>query len=193
MGRLREFDTDEVMEAVINAFWNRGYEATSLADLMAATGLQKGSIYKAFGDKRSLFLKALQSYLDRVYSLSLQAMDEPNSEQALSTWFQLLLDSAARPSEAKGCFALNSLIEMAPHDPDVARMLEYQHSRIGKLLERAIAQGQKDGVFRRDLSAQQLRQVLLVVANGTLASSRASFLQSALPDVAASVLAVLKG
>lgn len=192
MARLREFDTDEVMEAVINAFWNRGYEATSLTDLMAATGLQKGSIYKAFGDKRSLFLKALQSYLDRVYSLSLQTLDEPNSEQALSTWFQLLLDSAARPSEAKGCFALNSLIEMAPHDPDVARMLEYQHSRIGKLLERAIAQGQKDGVFRRDLSAQQLQQVLLVVANGALASSRASFLQSALPDVAASVLAMLK-
>lgn len=192
MARLREFDTDEVMEAVINAFWNRGYEATSLTDLMAATGLQKGSIYKAFGDKRSLFLKALQSYLDRVYSLSLQTLDEPNSEQALSTWFQLLLDSAARPSEAKGCFALNSLIEMAPHDPDVARMLEYQHSRIGKLLERAIAQGQKDGVFRRDLSAQQLQRVLLVVANGALASSRASFLQSALPDVAASVLAMLK-
>lgn len=193
MARLREFDTDEVMEAVINAFWNRGYEATSLADLMAATGLQKGSIYKAFGDKRSLFLKALQSYLDRVYSLSLQTMNELNSEQALSTWFQLLLDSAARPSETKGCFALNSLIEMAPHDPDVARMLEYQHSRIGELLERAIAQGQKDGVFRQDLSAQQLRQVLLVVANGALASSRASFLQSALPDVVASVLAVLRG
>ncbi|MEA5464334.1 TetR/AcrR family transcriptional regulator [Leptothoe sp. PORK10 BA2] len=63
MARLREFDTDEVMEAVINAFWERDYEATSLADLMAVTGLQKDSIYKAFGDKRSLFLKVLQAYL----------------------------------------------------------------------------------------------------------------------------------
>lgn len=192
MARLREFDTDEVMEAVINAFWERGYEATSLADLMAVTGLQKGSIYKAFGDKRSLFLKALQSYLDRLYSLTREALGNPFPEQAIAAWFQLLSDTAAQPGETKGCFAINSLIEMAPHDPDVAKMLEYQYSRIGKLLETAIANGQKAGIFRQDLSAQQLQQMLLVTANGTLASSRAAFLKPHLPNITESVLAVLK-
>jgi TetR/AcrR family transcriptional regulator, transcriptional repressor for nem operon len=190
MARLREFDTDEVMAAVINAFWERGYEATSLADLMAVTGLQKGSIYKAFGDKRSLFLKALQTYLDQQYNLIRETLSQPDPQRAIATMFQFLADSTSRAS--KGCFAINSMMELAPHDPDVAKMLEYQFSRVGKLLETAIAQGQKLGVFRQDLSAQQLRQLLLVAANGTLASSRAAFLKSDLPDVAASVLAVLK-
>ncbi|MBW4475822.1 MAG: TetR/AcrR family transcriptional regulator [Tolypothrix brevis GSE-NOS-MK-07-07A] len=192
MARLREFDIDEVMEAVINAFWERGYEATSLADLMAVTGLQKGSIYKAFGDKRSLFLKALQSYLDRNYSLMRQVLDNPAPESAISAWVRLLSGISSAPDASKGCFAVNSLLEMAPHDPDVAKMLEYQYARIGKLLESVIAQGQKAGVFRQDLSAQQLRQMLLVIANGTLASGRATFLKPDLPDVAESVLAALK-
>jgi TetR/AcrR family transcriptional repressor of nem operon len=190
VARLREFDIDEVMEAVINAFWERGYEATSLADLMAVTGLQKGSLYKAFGDKRSLFLKALQAYLDRQYSLIRETLSQPDPQQAIATMFHFLADSTSRAS--KGCFAVNSLMELAPHDSEVANMLEYQYSRMGKLLEKAIAQGQKAGVFRQDLSAQQLRQLLLVTANGTLASSRAAFLKSDLPAVAKSVLAVLK-
>ncbi len=192
MARLREFDTDEVMEAIINAFWDRGYEATSLADLMTVTGLQKGSIYKAFGDKRSLFLQALQSYLDRNYSLMRQVLDNPDPESAISAWLRLLSSISAAPDASKGCFAVNSMLEMAPHDPDVAKMLEYQYARIGKLLELVIVQGQKAGVFRQDLFAQQLRQMLLVIANGILASGRATFLKTDLLDVAESVLAALK-
>lgn len=99
---------------------------------------------------------------------------------------------AVQSEESKGCFAINSLIEMAPHDVDVAKMLEYQYTRIGKLLETAIAKGQKEGVFRQDLSAQRLQQMLLVTANGTLASSRAAFLKPDLPNVTESVLAMLK-
>ncbi|MBW4621107.1 MAG: TetR/AcrR family transcriptional regulator [Cyanosarcina radialis HA8281-LM2] len=192
MARLREFDTEEVMEAVINAFWKRGYEATSLADLMAVTGLQKGSIYKAFGDKRSLFLRALQSYLDRLYSLTRQALDDPDPDRAIAGWFQLLVDTAAVPGENKGCFAINSLIEMAPQDADAAKMLESQYSRVGILLERTIDRGQQAGIFRQDLSAKQLRQILLVAANGALAWGRAEFLKPDLPEAIESVLAVLK-
>jgi TetR/AcrR family transcriptional regulator, transcriptional repressor for nem operon len=188
MARLREFDTDEVLESVINAFWERGYEATSLADLMEVTGLQKGSIYKAFGDKRSLFLTALQAYLDRMYSHTREALDQRDPQAAIATWFALLSDTTS----SKGCFALNSLIEMAPHDAEVAKLLERQYERIGKLLERAIVKGQKSGVFRQDLSAEALRQLLLVTANGTLASSRADFLKPDLPAVTRSMLAVVQ-
>jgi TetR/AcrR family transcriptional regulator, transcriptional repressor for nem operon len=192
MARLREFDTEQVMEAVINAFWARGYEATSLADLMAVTGLKKGSLYKAFGDKHSLFLQALQTYLDRLYSATRKALNKSDPDVAIANWFELLADTAVKPQGNKGCFAINSTMELAPHDPEVAKMLEYQYFRVGKLLEKAIAKGQQAGVFRQDLSAQELKQMLLVMANGILASSRAEFLRSDLPQVSESVLAVLK-
>jgi TetR/AcrR family transcriptional regulator, transcriptional repressor for nem operon len=191
MARLREFDIDEVMEAVINIFWQKGYEATSLADLMSVTGLQKGSIYKAFGDKRSLFLKALQSYLDRLYTYSREVLDKPSPEKALAAWLELICDNATVPTN-KGCFAINSLVEMAPHDEDVAKMLEYQYWRIGKLLEAAIAKGQKQGVFRQDLSVQHLRQIIIIAANGILAAGRATFLKPDLSSVTESILAVIK-
>jgi TetR/AcrR family transcriptional regulator, transcriptional repressor for nem operon len=192
MARLREFDTDEVLESVIQAFWERGYEATSMADLMAATGLQKGSLYKAFGDKRSLFLKALQTYLDRIFSFTRQALGQPKPANAIAAWIQLLSDTASAPEVNHGCFAVNSLIELAPHDPDVAKKLEHQFSRVGDLLESVIAQGQQEGVFRKDLSAEQLRFMLLTIAQGALASGRAAFLKSNLSNLTDSVLAVLK-
>ena len=192
MARLREFDVDEVMEAVINAFWERGYKATSLADLMAATGLQKGSIYKAFGDKRSLFLKALGAYLDRFYNSAAAALSASPPEAAIAAWFQCLSDTSDNASGCKGCFAVNSLTEMAPHDPEVAAMLEHLYHRIGKLLDNVVTRGQKSGAFRQDLSAQQLRQLLMVIVNGTLASNRAAFFRDDVSAAVASLSAVLK-
>ena len=63
VGRPRQFDVDQTLDAAMRAFWARGYEATSMADLMAATGLHKGSLYQAFGDKHALFIEALKRYL----------------------------------------------------------------------------------------------------------------------------------
>ena len=64
MARPREFDMDEALDAAISTFWTQGYEATSMTDLMEATGLHKGSLYKAFDDKHDLFMKSLSRYLD---------------------------------------------------------------------------------------------------------------------------------
>ena len=65
MAGPREFDMDEALDAAMSVFWEKGYEGTSMADLMAATGLHKGSIYKAFTDKHDLFVKALKRYLNQ--------------------------------------------------------------------------------------------------------------------------------
>ena len=180
------------MEAVINAFWEHGYEATSMADLMAATGLQKGSIYKAFGNKRSLFLKALQAYLDRSYGKSCELLSHSSPETAIASWLQSLLDSVIDPSECKGCLAVNTLIEKAPHDLEIAKILKRYCDRLSKLLEAAISQGQAQGVFRTDLSAQQLRQLLVMAANGASTSGRVPFLKTELPEAIETLFAVLK-
>ena len=66
VGRPREFDEEQVLDAAMKAFWAKGYEATSLADLVSVTGLHKGSLYQAFGDKHSLFIQTLNRYLQNV-------------------------------------------------------------------------------------------------------------------------------
>src|ERR687891_349404 len=95
MARPREFDIDEALEAAMGAFWVRGYEATSLADLMQAMGLQKGSIYKAFGDKHALFLCALQRYLDQMYEAQRAMLTGATSPRvALQAWLDQLIEAA---------------------------------------------------------------------------------------------------
>ena len=68
MARPREFDMDQALDAAMSTFWAQGYEATSMTDLVEATGLQKGSLYKAFDDKHDLFMKSLSRYLDGAYT-----------------------------------------------------------------------------------------------------------------------------
>src|ERR671910_2905737 len=95
MARPREFDIDEALDAAMGAFWVRGYEATSLADLMQVMGLQKGSIYKAFGDKHALFLSALQRYLDQMYAAQRQALANATSPRAtIQAWLDRLIEGA---------------------------------------------------------------------------------------------------
>src|SRR5690606_26441621 len=87
MGRPREFDPDAALDAAMAAFWDRGYEATSMADLMAVMGLQKGSIYKAFGDKRQLYLAALRRYLERAsQQIADRLRASPTALGALEEW-----------------------------------------------------------------------------------------------------------
>ena len=70
VGRPRQFDEEQVLDAAMKAFWANGYEATSLADLVSVTGLHKGSLYQAFGDKHSLFVQTLNRYLQNTRSIS---------------------------------------------------------------------------------------------------------------------------
>ena len=75
VGRPREFDADEALDAAMGAFWAKGYESTSLSDLTAATGLHKGSLYQAFGDKHSLFIEALRRYLNEMLRRNREALE----------------------------------------------------------------------------------------------------------------------
>ncbi len=94
MVRPRKFDLEEALEAAMKAFWEHGYEATSLADLMQAMSLQKGSIYKAFGDKYALFLNAVERYINAVYEFHRIALGEKSSPGQTRSEFHQDIDAA---------------------------------------------------------------------------------------------------
>jgi TetR/AcrR family transcriptional repressor of nem operon len=143
MARPREFDIDEALEAAMGAFWAHGYEATSLADLMQAMSLQKGSIYKAFGDKHALFLCALQRYLDQRYEAQRDMLAKATSPRAaIQAWLERLVEVApAEGGSCRGCLAVNTLIELGPHDEQARRILEAHFERMRKLLTEQIRRG----------------------------------------------------
>lgn len=192
MGRLREFDTEVVLDSAMQAFWLHGYEATSLADLMKATGLQKGSIYKAFKDKHSLFVLALRRYLDQVNVCHRHYLEDAASPSAgISEWLQNIIESSGSDKARRGCFMLNSLSELAPHDDEVKKLLSGQLSYVQSLLSRTIASGQATGEFRADIEAEELSFLVLNLLHGLVTNSKGSTPLSALRHQANTVLKVL--
>ncbi len=159
MGRPRNFDFDTALGAALDTFWAKGFEGTSISDLEEATGLQRGSLYQAFGDKKALFMAALDGYLLRGLEDTARRLGAPAEPlEALEKWFEAAMSFC--PARL-GCLAVNATTELAPHDPDVARRITSHWKAVEEVLEDVLGRGQSAGEVRTDLSSAQLAQLLL--------------------------------
>ena len=173
MARPREFDMDVALDAAMSTFWTQGYDATSMTDLVEATGLQKGSIYKAFEDKHDLFVKSLTRYLEGAHKAMHAALTEADSPmEGLRAWMQNVVLLCCDQPVQRGCLAMNAAVELGPHDEKVSDLLQGHHARASRLLTDTIASGQQAGQIRTDLSAEKLSQSLFVFAAGLLGTSK---------------------
>jgi TetR/AcrR family transcriptional repressor of nem operon len=173
MARPREFDMHEALNAAMSEFWERGYEATSLDDLLNAMGLTKGSLYKAFGDKHNLFLMSLQDYLDRLFETMKQSVDSgSDAVQSLIALMGVVENLCCKQESARGCFAVNTVVELSQRDEKASEILKRHLARVEKLLAKLIATGQQSGDFRSDISAEHLAESVFVYIFGMLAQSR---------------------
>lgn len=150
MARPREFDEDQVLTAALETFWEHGYEATTLGELTERMGLQKGSLYGAFGDKRQLYLAALGRYqAEGQAALARELGAEPSPRAALERFFADLIDRCCARGGLRGCLCVNAAVELAPHDEEVARGLRRHSERMEALFQDLIERGQA----RRELPA----------------------------------------
>lgn len=126
MGRPREFDVDEATGRAVEVFWAQGYEGTSIPDLVAATGVQRGSLYAAYGSKHALYLAALDRYQAEASAPMARAVrrvveeDRPVRD-ALRELLLGLVDQAVSDTARRGCLMVNAIAERAACDRDVAR------------------------------------------------------------------------
>ena len=168
VGRPREFEEDRVLDAVMNTFWNQGYEGTSLKDLCTVTGLHKGSLYQAFGDKHQLFLKALGYYMDQSFkdvAASAYLHDSP-----LANLRSLLEAITTKCIEGDGCMVVNSLVEMAPHDEEVKQMIDKSYAMKQRFLTDLIDKAQRAGEITIQQEPVRLAVVLMVTLAGLAAA-----------------------
>lgn len=173
-GRPREFDVDEVLDAAMQCFWSNGYEATTLTDLVAATGLLKGSLYQAFGDKHSLFKQSLGLYLANMRTAvraTLAASARP--VDGIRNTLHRVIDIADADSERpRGCMAINSLIELVPKDADVRSiMLEHRQYMQELFVEKLIA-AQAAGDIDRQRDPEQTFALLMTFVAGLAATMK---------------------
>ncbi len=168
VGRPREFEEDRVLEAVMNTFWRKGYEGTSLKDLCSATGLHKGSLYQAFGDKHQLFLRSLKYYMEQSFkevAASAYLHDSP-----IANLRSLLNEITAKCIEGEGCMILNSMVEMAPHDQEVKQMIDQSYVMQQRFLTDLIDRAQRVGEITIKKEPDRLAAVLMVTLAGLAAT-----------------------
>lgn len=173
VGRPREFDEDEALERAMDAFWRKGYEATSLSDLVACTGLHKGSLYQAFGSKHELFMKALEHYAQDEYRHLAQVADDGASP--LQQLRALVHNFCEHNSGRHGCLMLNTLVELAPHDADVKQFLDTARRRREQLIATLIRRAQLIGELATTRTPNRLARQLMIAMAGAAATGKGLF------------------
>ena len=116
----KTFDIDDVLEAAMNVFWAKGYDETSMSDLTSAMGINKGSLYNAFGSKKALFIAALKKYDEEKRRQILGKLSEMHDPaQAIATLFDGMIQQCIEGPEYKGCFLINTSLKLSHHDKEV--------------------------------------------------------------------------
>jgi TetR/AcrR family transcriptional repressor of nem operon len=168
MPRPRNFDEDTVVAAARDRFWCGGYAATSVDDLTAATGLGKGSLYGAFGDKHALFVRALDGYcVDAMDRMEAQLrLPGVSAYERLAGHVRATVADIVADSERRGCMLAKSSAELGAADADVDRVVGESLTRWRGYLVECIAEAQRDGTVRADADPEALATTLLGLMRG---------------------------
>ncbi|MEC3919437.1 TetR/AcrR family transcriptional regulator [Nocardia sp. CDC160] len=192
MARTKEFDPDTVLRRALELFWERGYEATSMSDLVEHLGIAKASIYGTFGGKRELYLKALQSYLETTDPAIMAALSQPGPVlPAVRELVQRYITEAARPDTYLGCMVVNSAVEMARRDEAVARLVESSWAHLETTLTSALLRARAQGELSADSDPRALARFLLVFFQGVRVLERTPDSAARLRDAARVAVSVL--
>lgn len=192
MARPREFDETVALEAAIACFWRRGYEATSVRDLADNMGLSAPSLYNAYGDKYALFVQALEHYLDRSMRERIERLENSlPPKQAIREFIGEIIDHSVSDRERRGCFLVNSALEVAPHDKKLGRLIADRLAELEAFFERSIRKAQAEGTVPRKPVAKDLSRLLLGVVIGIRVLARVRPERASLESLARPVLALL--
>jgi len=186
VARTPEFDREQVLDAALQTFWRKGYEATTLPDLLEATGLARQSLYNTFGDKRALFLASLHRYADDQLGRLSKALEAGSVRTAIRRLFEDVLHSSDRNC---GCFLVNASSELSANDPEVGRLVASAMARRERALAEALRRGVREGELHLPPKRiEQTARFLVAALQGLLVMVKATPDSPALRDVVAVAL-----
>jgi TetR/AcrR family transcriptional repressor of nem operon len=193
MARPREFDEEAVLCAAREQFWATGYAATSVDDILAVTGLGKGSLYGAFGGKRALFHRVFDDYCTQVVERVRHDLDGPDDEAfaRLTAHVRAVASATAADTAHRGCLLAKGTAELAEHDPAIAARGLRTFDALQELLAADIQACQRHNDINADADPQQLAALLLAVLRGIEALGKAGKNTETLHTIADTALAVL--
>jgi len=169
IGRPRKLSREAILEIAMDVFWEKGYESTSIADILLATGLHKGSLYQTFHDKKTLFIATLDHYLGQMYQLKKDVMQsESDPMTGLKKYLHEMLTVSGSKGDCsnKGCMVVNTLVETAPHDIEIREMLERKNKKFQTLFVETLNKAQAAGRLTLNFPPEIIFGLLMSTMNG---------------------------
>jgi TetR/AcrR family transcriptional repressor of nem operon len=155
MARIKEFDEDAVLLKAMQLFWEQGYEKTSMKDLVSHMGIHKGSLYDTFGDKQSLYIRALKRYSNMFeQSFKRRMADTRSAKEAIRLLFEIAIHQ--REDIPQGCFIVNTAVELSKHDAEAKDCVRLDWARIEGIIHDLIVEGKHAGEFVETLDVDYL-------------------------------------
>ncbi|MGR9594640.1 TetR/AcrR family transcriptional regulator [Bacillus thuringiensis] len=193
MARTREFDENQVLDAAMQLFWEKGYEATSLSDLTSRMGIQRPSIYSTFGDKKELFEAALRRYtMSRASDIRNKLQSHSSVKESFSIFFADVVNEEYAGDLSKGCFCINTMVELAPHDERFEILTREHQMYLAVIFQETIERGIQSGELEFNTDAKSLAQALIVALIGLTVMMKSRPQRTFVDNVIATTLTLLK-
>lgn len=189
IGRPREFDAEQALDAAMHLFWRQGYEATSMQNLLEAMNLSKSSLYQTFGGKHELFQQCLRQYRNLMTTGFRQELDVAASgREFIEDFFMSLVDKMKDPANRIGCLVMNSASELAQRDEEIAKAIKLGTESFIKVFHSAVIRAQQEGAISKSKDAQSLAHFLMSNLAGFNAMAKAGASQSVLKNIVKEIL-----
>ena len=192
MARPKSFDQQEVLDKALNLFWEKGYNATSIQDLVDHLGINRASIYDTYGDKRGLYLEALKTYRKKGAASFLERLrSNQTSREIIKGFLEDVIKEAIEDTCNKGCFLSNSASEMANSDEVVFNLFSDNNANMEAVLAELIRDGQHAGTISASHSAESMARFTFNTAIGLRLMAKGRKSEKRLKEVVKVALSVL--
>lgn len=173
MARPRSFDVEDVLNSAEEIFWTKGFRGTSLDDITEMTGVNKPSLYAAFGDKTALYLQILERYHARLLYWARKALTrEGPAVAAIQKWLMAFVPACSGEGGARGCLSINASIDAADAVPAVAEAIAKYNQELVDLIANALKRARQNGEIGNDLDPDEMANMILTFYNGLFVTSR---------------------
>ena len=192
MSRPKEFNPDDAIEKAMQVFWHKGYEATSMEDLLTAMDLNRGSLYDTFGDKRTLFLKVMDRYCTTFAGPKFSLLDQPGPAlPTLRRFISGMIEGGLADPQRRGCLIANTVMELSPHEKEIAGTLRQALKMVEDTFFKVLARAKQQGELKPDKDPRALARFLTTMMQGTIVMIKAGASTDVVKQTAETALSIL--
>jgi len=192
MARNKDFDKNEVLQKAVRLFWDKGYNGTSMQDLVEGLGISRSSLYDTFGDKHKLYLLALESYKD-AYGTELCALTWKGASARIAVYqiLALVTDNLLNDQQRRGCFMVNAGVELASHDTEVYKLVCSTENQLEQAFFKVIKLGQENGEISEEKDPLAIARFLNNIVKGLQVTVKSTSDRKLFDDIIKVALMVL--